>query len=478
MLDSLRKDHVGCYGNSWIKTPNLDSLAKEGVVFTRGFPEALPTLPVRRAMHTGMRTFPCRDYQRKKGDVVMIPGWEPIPEHQVTMAEIFRYHGYRTAMFASTYHMFKPSMNYHRGFGTWEWIRGQEADPYRTSLKREINVEDPKYLQKFLPCELAYGYVGHSLHHCLPNMQDWRTEEDWFPPRTFGKAIEWLERNKDAEKFLLVVDEFDPHEPWNAPKDLLELYFDIATYEGRRIINTRGGPYEFREGELEYTLAQYAGEVTVCDKYVGRLLDKVKELGMWDDTVVVAVSDHGHNIMDHGVMHKVPSHLYPELMDLVLIIRHPEGEYAGTTCDAYVGHHDILPTLLGLTGLSSPVPLDGRNMWDWVTGERTDGRKYMTSIFGNWVWCRDEEYAFISDLDGKQARLFELREDPGQRSNLADEKLEVCQEMYRRILSDADGSLPRYEIRREGHAWYEYPDVYAPDARTPSTDHYKPKGGK
>jgi len=274
MLDSLRKDYVGCYGNNRIQTPHLDSLAQEGVIFTKAFPEALPTIPVRRAMHTGMRTFPCKDYQRKKGDGVMIPGWEPIPESQATMAEIFRHHGYRTALFTSTYHMFKPSMNYHRGFDVWQWIRGQEADPYKIPLRKNVDISDLKYL----PCELAYGCVGHSLHNCLPNMQGWQTEKDWFPARTFGKAIKWLKANQDCKQCLLVVDEFDPHEPWNAPKDLLNLYFDTASYQGRRIINTRGGSFKFREGELNYTLAQYAGEVTLCDKDMGKLLDKVKEL--------------------------------------------------------------------------------------------------------------------------------------------------------------------------------------------------------
>ena len=84
------------------------------------------------------------------------------------------------------------------------------------------------------------------------------------------------------------------------------------------------------------------------------------------------------------------------------------------------------------------------------------------------VWCRDEEYAFISDLDGKQIRLFNVQTDPEQRNNIADEKPEVCEKMYNRILNDADGTLPHYDIRREGHAWYEYPDVYAPNARVPS----------
>jgi arylsulfatase A-like enzyme len=365
--------------------------------------------------------------------------------------------------------MFKPSMNYHRGFNVWHWIRGQEADRFETSFRKDLEIEDMKYL----PCELAYGCVGHSLHYCLPNMQNWRTEADWFPARTFGRAIDWLQANQDCENFLLVVDEFDPHEPWNAPKDLLDLYFDTASYQGRRIINTRGGPFTFQEDELDYTFAQYAGEVTLCDKYVGKLLDTVKELGKWEDTVVIVVSDHGHNIMDHGVMHKVPSHLYPELMDLVFIVRHPAEDYVGTICDAFVGHHDLLPTLLSLTDLSSPQHLDGRNIWKWVTGEERDQRAYVTSIFGEWVWCRDKEYAFISDFDGENTKLYDVQTDPEQRIDVADRESTVCQKMYKRILNDAGTPLPHYEIRRKGHSWYEYPDVYAPSARVPSIDHHK-----
>jgi len=449
MLDSLRKDHVGCYGNDWIKTPAIDRLARDGVLFTRAFPEALPTLPVRRALYTGMRTFPNRNYVPRKGDNVKIPGWEPIPENQVTLSEILRREGYLTAMFSSTYHMFKPSMNFHRGFDSWEWIRGQESDRYKPPLNGEVEN------LKNLPCDLAYGCVGHSLKWCLANMQGWEGEADWFPPKTFGAATDWLEENRDVEKFLLVVDEFDPHEPWNAPKNLLDMHFNTADYEGRRIINTETGPFQFLDGELEYTRAQYAGEVTLVDKYVGKLVDKIKELGVWDDTMIVLTSDHGHPIMEHGILHKAPDCLYPELMDSVLIIYHPEKEYAGTACDAYVGHQDIPATVLALAGVSAPVSMDGQNAWDWVTGQESDRRRYATSIFGDWVWCRNEEYAYISDVNGNQARLYDLQEDPNQYRNIAEEKTDLCWQMYKRILADAGGSIPNYDVRRDRLRWYD-----------------------
>src|SRR3712207_535879 len=90
IMDSLRKDHIGAYGNSWIKTPNLDALAKESLRFTRAYPESIPTICARRAIHTGLRTWPFKDWQPPKGEDIVLPGWQPIPEGQTTLAEILK----------------------------------------------------------------------------------------------------------------------------------------------------------------------------------------------------------------------------------------------------------------------------------------------------------------------------------------------------------------------------------------------------
>ena len=88
IIDSLRQDHVGAYGNKWIQTPNLDSFARESVTFTRCYSEALPTIPARKSLHTARRVFPYKDHRYLKGDVEGVPGWGPIPENQDTLAEI------------------------------------------------------------------------------------------------------------------------------------------------------------------------------------------------------------------------------------------------------------------------------------------------------------------------------------------------------------------------------------------------------
>ena len=115
MSDSFRQDHLGCYGNDWIKTPNLDKLSGESVLFENAYCEGLPTLPVRTALFTGNYTLTNRFWQQ------LIP-------QDVTMAEILDEYGYLSAMITDTYHMFKPNMNFHRGFHVYRFIRGQESD--------------------------------------------------------------------------------------------------------------------------------------------------------------------------------------------------------------------------------------------------------------------------------------------------------------------------------------------------------------
>ena len=123
IIDSLRKDHVGAYGNDQAKIPNLDAIAREGLRFARAYPDAMPTIPARRAIHPGMRTFPYKDRPEQQSSAPVY-GWLPIPEEQRTLAEILQGHGYRTILVTDTYHEFvPPSMNFPAG------VRHVPGDP-------------------------------------------------------------------------------------------------------------------------------------------------------------------------------------------------------------------------------------------------------------------------------------------------------------------------------------------------------------
>jgi arylsulfatase A-like enzyme len=152
LFDTLRKDHTGkIYGNNWIKTPNFDEFAKDSIVFDKAYPESLPTIPVRRAIHTGIRTFPFTHQkpELRTDDMVESPGWDPIPPHQIHIGEYMKKHAYTTTFITSTYHQFKPNMNFHLGFDEWHFIRGHEFDKYIARMrgkKAEINSYISQYV--------------------------------------------------------------------------------------------------------------------------------------------------------------------------------------------------------------------------------------------------------------------------------------------------------------------------------------------
>jgi arylsulfatase A-like enzyme len=130
IVDSVRRDHVGAYGNGWIRTPNLDALAKESLRFSRPYPESIPTLCARRAIHTGTRTWPFENWRPAKGDDIILWGWQPIPNDQTTLAESLRRNGYGTYFVTDNLQQYKASMNFHRGFDAFDFIRGQTTDHF------------------------------------------------------------------------------------------------------------------------------------------------------------------------------------------------------------------------------------------------------------------------------------------------------------------------------------------------------------
>lgn len=457
MVDSLRRDHVGCYGNPWIKTPNIDALAKESAMFTEAYPESLPTIQVRRSLHTGKRVYPIREFHPRKGDVVRHAGWEPVGEDQVTLAEILREAGYRTAFITDCFHQFKPSMNFHRGFEQWEWIRGQESDPYRSCLP-PAHID----LDHYLAAIMKGTGIEKMLRRYFANTAERKTEEDYFAPQVFIKAMNWIEQNQDAEKLFLLVDCFDPHEPWDPPKHYVDLY--DPGYEGKEIIRPLYGDASYlSEAELRHMRALYAGEVTMVDTWFGRFLDKLHELGLMENTLLIFMSDHGHPLGERGVVGKPAWALFPELLDIPMLVRHPDGVGAGIRCDEFVYSHDLFPTILALLGLEPPRgQSDGIDIWNYVAGKPAPKRKYVTSIFRNYVWAKDKEFSYMSRSDGRAPRLYDLKADPSQRKNIASERQDKVEEMFLRVLADAGTPIPDYEAetQTEDSQWFMPPSSF------------------
>lgn len=450
VYDSLRKDCMGCYGPPpwWeMKTPNFDKLAEESLVMTHMYPESLPTLPTRRALYTGKRVYPFVNGDfRLKGDFVGAPGWGPIPEEQDTVAELLREAGYRTGLVADVYHMFKPSKNYARGFGQWMFLRGQETDPYRSGP--DLTQEEIDY---WLPKEMQNPGKVNFIRQCIKNMRDRVREEDYFNARVLMEASRWLEQNRDADKFFLTVESFDPHEPWLVPEYYRRMYDDSDGPE--QVTSGYANTDNMRPELLTRTRANYAGLVTMCDRWFGHLYETMRVLGMLENTAIIFTTDHGHSIGDHKYMGKRGYPSAPEVYDVPLIIRHPDGVGAGKRSDALVQHTDITAQILEFAGVEPNQPIDGKAFWESVTGDGEPIRDHVTVGWGSTMTVIDHNWWMNCKVNGKGILLRDLKADKPFEGNVAGDNPDMAKELFEKGVADAGGEFPEF-IRKlaEGQA--------------------------
>jgi arylsulfatase A-like enzyme len=411
VLDSFRQDHISFYNKeerifknvAACKTPNLDKFAKESVVFHNAYPAGLPTIPVRTELMTGQFTLPYKP-------------WSPMYPTEITIAEILKREGYVSGLITDTYHLFKPGMNFHKGFDSFVWIRGQEYDAFNSAPPKKKNVEN--YVNK------SYSEQWKKLvARFLANTEDFENEEEWFPAKVFSEAIRWLRNNKVYEKIFLWVDSFDPHEPWDPPER-----FDVYTsrnYKGKRLILPMGGEAKSwaSEEEIDYIRGLYAGEASFVDYWFGVFYEELRELGFLENSIIVVLADHGHPLADHGKFLKGGDRLYNELLKVPFMVRLPGGEKARET-KAIVQFPDLLPTILELIGLGNDVAsMHGRSFLPVLLNQTDEHRKYAISGYYEAVdrCIRNQEWSYIQRPEGQSDELYNLVEDPKETKNVIDE---------------------------------------------------------
>ena len=448
IIDSLQKNYVGAYGNKWIRTPNLDRLAKQGCIFNNAYPESLPTLQVRVALYSGRRLFPFRENLMKKGDRVVQPGWGPVPEEWITLPEILQQEGYRTALITDAYHQFKPGKNFHRGFDQFTFIRGQEDDAWISGFLPGVRKIQDYYVE--LSGEGGEDTVTRNkvrvyMHErYFKNTAKRESEEDYFAPKVFREAVKWLYQNQDVDKFFLTIDCFDPHEPWDPPTYYRKIYDpdddmkkDIIwpTYSSASLLNQR---------QIKRLRANYAGEVTMVDRWLGYFLDSLDYMNLAKNTLLIVISDHGHHVGEKNLVGKFPYPILPEVADLVLFIKDPEGKYAGKKINDFVYNFDLAPTILSFLGIKVPEEMEGIDLIPVIEGKKKTKRDHITVGWQNNVMVKTQDFWYVGRLDRSEELLFHLADDPEFESNIAPGKRDICEKLHGLALQDAGGSIPDY----------------------------------
>ena len=441
-VDSFRQDHIHCYrpegtrdptGESiQVQTPAIDRLAREGVMCTRLRSEALPTIPCRRGTFTGRRCFPFVEEPTHKGMYITLAGWRPIPQEDVTVAEHLSEQGYTCGLVADVYHLMKPSQNFHRGFQSFQWERGQEYDMWQSGPLPE------GYIERFLKegTDLTPGRA-RILTQYLQNQLHREGDHDFQGAKTFGRAIEWLERNHEHEQFFLYIDSFDPHEPYEAPQELIDLY--DPGWDGPELIY--GNIYaraELTDAEHHHIRARYAAECSMVDHWVGRLLDTVDRLGLAEDTLIILVSDHGKINGEFGHYGMPPQDTGLELNAVPCLIRHPQGENAGTRFDGWLYNTDVTATMLDLLGVEGKERTDGENVWPAILGGN-EFREHLVTGHGEMVACWEGDWLYLLNTKENRAALYNLADDPYRQTDVADQYASTRDDMRAKLRAVAEG---------------------------------------
>jgi arylsulfatase A-like enzyme len=442
VIDSLRADHLRCYGARGMRTPNLDALARGGVRFTRVFPEAMPTMPARRSLLSGRRAYPFRGWQPWAG-MAKRPGWQPIQPSAETLITAFRRAGWWTAYVTDN-----PFLGYTR-----------VLEPFRRTPHRFVRIEGQRgerrprsivprtaALRRLPPGPLRRESRISSIRQYLANNGPNGDELDQAVSRLFRSAAQQLSTAKRHGRFLMVVDCFDPHEPWTPPRRYLDMYgdHDYRGYEIADIGYTHASNY-LSERHVARLRTTYSASVTMTDRWLGVFLDRLWELGLDESTAIMLTSDHGIFLGEHDWTGKGPSLLHPELIHVPMLLRAPGGVGAGTTSDWLASTHDVGPTLVSLAGVRRPPSFEGADLSPIPRGAApNEDRPFAVGGYGNHSYVRDRRWAYMTGNDWRHERLYDVVADRGERRDVAAERPDVAAEMRRRIGRVAGGRPPFY----------------------------------
>jgi choline-sulfatase len=366
-IDTLRADHVGCYGHAGAKTPVLDALAARGARFTTAVSHVPLTGPSHASILTGL-TPPGHGFRDNGGFV--------LPPQVRSGVEDFRQAGYRTAAFVSAFPLDRR-FGLDRGFETYDDHLPRGNDRRRTP-----------YVERFADA-------------------------------TTDAALRWLAAppGDPSRPFLLWVHYYDPHAPYEPPGDLAESF--------------RAAPYD--------------GEIAFADRQLGRLLRALEEKGALARTLVVAMSDHGEGLGQHGEgTHGL--FVYDTTLRVPLIVAGP-GVSAGRVSPTVARAIDVLPTLLDYSGLPRRPELEGRSLRPALEGrEMSDAPAYAESLYAErefgWAPLHAWRTARHKLIEAPRPELYDLETDAGETQNRADAEAARVAEMGAKLQAALSRPIP------------------------------------
>jgi arylsulfatase A-like enzyme len=444
-MDTVRADHLSCYGYQRITTPNLDRLSQEGVLFKNAYATNSWTLPSHASIFTGMfptkhgadhSSTPAQDIRTQKGEILrwkemIAKSFSKLSDDNHTLAEILSEKGYRTAGIIGG--IFCNSIfGLDQGFDYYD-----DEIPYlNTKFFVVYHVVDHVFsLDDFFT---QYGYLGKRIAADLNN-----------------SAFKWLEKNHE-HPFFLFINYMDAHAPYLPPppydryfgkdsKDIIVSRYakgdsSFLTAEKNLINSVLAGSHQLTPEEREHIIVLYDGGIRYLDHYLGLLFAKLKALEIYDNTLIIISSDHGETFGEHHQMEHGRT-LYEEVLRVPLIIRHPSAYLQRGVVEKRVSLVDLMPTILSFLRYPIPSGIDGENMEksnhlliaELFLGMSKKNHKGTSDLRA--LYEGKEKYIWASNGSNQ---LYNLEKDPQEEENLIEKfpsKAEAMQKSLDRWLS-------------------------------------------
>lgn len=400
-IDTLRADHLGCYGYEPETSPNIDALAQDSALFLNTYALSPWTLPSHVSLLTALFGI---HHQVARDDEVMDPAL-------FTLAEILRMQGYSCGAFTGG------------GFVSAIYGFSQGFDSYDEAPGRVFAQDSAE--------------------------------------RVFVAASDWIDRHKDRE-FFLFLHTYQIHNPYTSPYPYKFMFLDEeATLGTIDVLGHVGGSEgifkPLPDSEKRNIIGLYDGEIRYVDeKLIGPLVEKLQQIGLYDQTMIIFTSDHGEEFYEHGGWEHGHS-LYDEQLKVPLIIKFPQSQYAGTRPEQVVSLVDILPTATDILDIPDfDQEIDGASLIPILSGRDKKDRVYMAELAGNILNSHipkkvasnrgqeklilnhrfapeDLEYFTFPPQQVPAVELYDLASDPSENTNIADKRHDLATQIIRWI---------------------------------------------
>ena len=421
LADDLGYGDLSCYGQKKFLTPNIDKLAKAGMLFTQHYSGSTVCAPSRSALMTGKHT----GHTFVRGNKEVQPeGQHPIPNETFILPELLKQKGYTTG-----------------AFGKWGLgFPGSEGDPMNQGFDRFFGYNCQRLGHHYYPRHLWDNRDSISLAE-----NSGQQKGTYAPSIIHEKTIDFIEKNKDNPFFLFVAS-IIPHAELIAPEPLMKKYrgkfLPEKAYKGTdNGPKYRNGPYESQKE----THAAFVAMIDLLDQQVGEIMNKVEELGIADNTIIVFTSDNGPHkeggadpdyFDSNGPLKGTKRDLYEGGIRVPMIVKWPNKIKANSTSHHVSAFWDIFPTLAEITGAETDEELDGISFLPTLTGDIQQKHNYLYWEFherggrqairkGDWKAVKYN----VNKKPNQLIELYNLKEDIGEINNVAAQHPKIVEEM-------------------------------------------------